>query len=124
MKTTNRRREAAATEPQPAVRWILAFLGAVLLTLVVLVWWTTRRQYPPVSSPESLVLIKQVYTACNTKDPARLAQAEQRLEKLLRDSKLTSAEESAYRRILALAREGAWEQAERASFRFAQDQVR
>jgi hypothetical protein len=91
---------------------------------LVLVWWPGCRQYPEVSSKEALTLLKQLYTACNTRDPARLSRVEQRVEKVAREGKLTPKEQDAFRRILARAKAGDWKQAEQASFRFAQDQVR
>jgi hypothetical protein len=61
-------------------------LGAagVLLVALAVVWWPGCRQYPAASSEESLSLVKLLYTACNTRDAARLAKVEQGVEKLSR----------------------------------------
>jgi hypothetical protein len=105
------------------LRVLLTCLG-VLTVLVLFVWWPGCRQYPRVTSKESLRLMKLLYTACNTRDPVRLATVEQGVEKSTREGKLTETEQNAFRYILDLARSSHWEQAEKASLRFAQDQVR
>jgi len=96
---------------------------SVLVIPLLVIWWPGCRQYPPVSSVESLYLMKLLYTACNTKDPARLAKVEQEIEKLASVQKLTPAEMEAFNKIIGIAKEGRWQDAERAAFRFAQDQV-
>lgn len=112
------------TEPEnrSRLRWMLGLL-AVLLFAVLLVWWPGCRTYPPVRSRESLDLIKLVYTACNTKDAARLANAEKAVEKLRADGKLSEQEDKAFTRIIGLAKGGDWATAEKEALRFAQDQV-
>ena len=104
------------------VKWLL-WLAAPLALALVVVWWPGCRSYPPVSSPESLTLIKQFVTATNTKDLGRLAAAETRFEKLSREGKLTPEERTAFASILSLAKAEQWQEAERAAFQFAQDQV-
>jgi hypothetical protein len=104
------------------LHWLLAGTG-LLAVLLVLIWWPGCRQYPVVTSEESLKLIKQLYTACNTKDSVRLAKAEQDFEKAVQDGKMTTAEKKAFTQILGLAKAGQWERAEKAAFRFAQDQL-
>jgi hypothetical protein len=103
--------------------WQLGTLGLLAIPVLVL-WWPGCRQYPEVTSKESLKLIKQLYTACNTRDSDRLAKVEERLAKIEADGKMSEREVDAFRAIIDLAREGEWERAERASFKFAQDQVR
>ena len=46
-----------------------------------------------------------------------------RLDELNRANKLSPAEQRAFDGIVQLAKSGAWDRAERAAFRFAQDQV-
>lgn len=101
----------------------LSWVAGILACLVVVVWWPGCRQYPPVSSRENLDLIKLVYAACNTRNSARLANAERRLEIATRQHAITPDEESAFRKILGLARAGDWKTAESAAFQFAKDQV-
>jgi hypothetical protein len=95
----------------------------VLAIPLAIIWWPGCRQYPAVSSEESLFLMKLLYTACNTKDPARLAKVEQGVEKLSREGKMTPAEKEGFNKIIGMAKEGRWQDAEKAAFKFAQDQV-
>jgi hypothetical protein len=104
------------------LRWLLGTAGVLAIALLV-VWWPGCRQYPAVTSKESLQLMKLLYAACNTRDPARLSQTEQRLEKAVREGKVTPPEQEAFASILGMARAGDWEGAERAALRFARDQV-
>jgi len=98
-------------------------VAGLLAIPAAVVWWPGCRQYPPVSSRESLRLMKLLYSACNTKDDKRLAEVEKGLEKLTRDGKMAPAEREAFDKIVATAKAGKWEKAEEAAFRFAQDQV-
>jgi hypothetical protein len=102
----------------------MAIAAALLAVPVLVIWWPGCRQYPRATSKESIRLMKLVYTACNTKDKARLAKAEQAVEKAAREGQLSPPEQEAFRKILDQARAGDWAAAEKASFRFAQDQLR
>lgn len=81
------------------------------------------RRYPAVTSRESLSLMKLLYTACNTRDEKRLAEVEKGVEKASREGKLSPAEREAFAEIIGRAKQGEWQRAEKAAFRFAQDQV-
>lgn len=109
-------------ESNSRLRWLLGTMGVVAVPFLI-VWWPGCRQYPPVSSKEALQMMKLLYAACNTRDTTRLSQVEQRMEKAAREGKLTAPEREAFERIIGMARAGDWSGAERASFRFAQDQV-
>jgi hypothetical protein len=108
--------------PRSNARWLVGAL-AVLTVALLVVWWPGCRQYPPVSSRESLGAMKLLYSACNTRDPARLDRVERTVQGLARDGKVTPAERESFERIVATARAGDWERAEDAAFKFAQDQV-
>lgn len=97
--------------------------AAALALVVTLLWWPGCRQYPPVSSRENLDLIKLVYTACNTKNPQRLAMVEAKIDNAARSGEMSPQEEAGFRKIVALARGGDWQAAEAAALRFAQDQI-
>ena len=101
---------------------LLGTAGFLALPLAV-IWWPGCRQYPPVTSRDSLVLMKLLYTACNTKDPTRLSKAEQGVMEATRTGKLSMPEQEAFTKIIGIARAGEWEKAERAAFQFAQDQI-
>lgn len=103
-------------------RWMIGAMLFLAAPLAV-IWWPGCRQYPPVSSPEALQLIKLVYAACNTRDSIRLERAEREIEKLQRDGKLSPRERDAFTGIVRRARAGQWKKAEEAAFKFAQDQV-
>lgn len=103
-------------------RW-LGGLAVALFVPLALVWWPGCRQYSPVTSRESLGLMQLLYTACNTRDPVRLAKVETGLEKLAREGKMGPDERGGFERILAMAKASEWAKAEAAAFKFAQDQV-
>jgi hypothetical protein len=102
--------------------WLSGAAGVLLIPLLV-IWWPGCRQYPAVSSRESLELMKLLNTACNTRDPKRLAGVEKGVEKLTREGKMPPEERAGFDRIIGMAKAGKWEEAEQAAFRFAQDQV-
>jgi hypothetical protein len=102
--------------------WLVPVAG-LLVVLLVAVWWPGCRKYPAVTSKESLSLMKLLYAACNTREEGRLKMAEEKLAKLTQEGKLSEAERESFAEIVGMARSGSWERAERAAFRFAQDQV-
>jgi len=110
-------------EPGKSRRQWLVGAMAVLAIPLVIIWWPGCRQYPPVSSKESLVLMKLLYSACNTKDEKRLAEVEKGVEKLTGEGKMPPAEREGFDKIVAMAKAGKWEKAEDAAYKFAQDQV-
>lgn len=104
------------------LRWLIGAL-VVLAVPFVVIWWPGCREYPAVTSKESLSLMKLLYAACNTKDPVRLAKVEQGIEQLSRAGKMTTAEKDGFDKILGLAKGGDWAAAEKAAFKFAEDQI-
>lgn len=81
-------------------------------------------QHPKATSRESLEFIKQVYTACNTKNAKRLAACEERLAQLESEEKISKEEIKSFQRVFAIASNGDWESAQNLAFQFAKDQVR
>lgn len=120
--STNPRTDPDSTGNPTRLRWLTG-TALVLALPVAFLWWPGCRQYPAVTSQESLRLMKLLYTATNTRDPVRLGRVETGVQKAAQDGKLTPAEGAAFQKVIAMARAGNWEGAERASFRFAQDQV-
>jgi hypothetical protein len=106
----------------PRLRWMIGVL-ALLTILLVIVWWPGCRYYPTVTSREGMQLMKLLYAACNTRDELRLTKVEEGVEKLTNEGKLTPSEREAFDKIIATAKAGDWKAAEKACFRFAQDQV-
>lgn len=90
---------------------------------LLVIWWPGCREYPAVTSEEGMYLMQLLYTACNTKDPVRLTKTEQGVEKATHEGKLSMAEQKAFAKIIGLAKQGQWQDAEKAAFKFAQDQV-
>ncbi|MCC6511329.1 MAG: hypothetical protein IT423_19665 [Pirellulaceae bacterium] len=82
------------------------------------------REHPQVTSRHSLDLIKQVYTACNTRNPERLTRCRQKYDQLVAQGELSDAEQASFQRILQSADSGDWPAAQSASLQFARDQVR
>ena len=104
------------------LRWLVGALGLLAVPLVI-VWWPGCRQYPPVTSREALTVLRLLNTACNTRDPQRLAEAQRRIADLDQQGKLSAKEKAAFEKIVGLAHAGKWEDAEAAAFKMAQDQV-
>lgn len=69
-------------------------------------------------------LIKQAYTACNTKNSQRLAATESRFQELVADGLLSEEEQKAFQEILDLAHDGNWEKAQNRAFSFAKSQIK
>jgi hypothetical protein len=82
------------------------------------------REHPRVTSRESLDLIKQVYTACNTQNAARLTSCKEKLAELVANGRLTPPERESFEQIIAQAEAGNWQAAAAESLQFARDQVR
>ncbi len=79
---------------------------------------------PEVTSPEAMNLIKQFYTAVNSKNEKRLSSSEAELQSLIDSKKLSEAEIAAFEEIRKLARSGDWETAQKRALSFAEAQVR
>ena len=105
-------------------RWWTAAALVLVIGVVAAIWLATRKEYPEVTSPESLTLVRALYTACSSQNPVRLDKVEQLLDECCRTSRVTAAEERSFRAIITDAKANRWEEAQAASYRFAQDQVR
>ena len=92
-----------------------------MLCLLLLVGCNSQ---PLATSAESMELIKQVYTACNTQSLKRLDAAEAKLELLVEQQLVSAAEQEEFKAIVAIARERKWEESQRRALAFAQAQVR
>ncbi len=109
------------SEPEPRSRLRLyVTIMIVLAAAVTLVYWPGCRKYPVAKSPESMRLIKLLYSACSAQDDARLTQVEQEVEK----AEINDAEKKAFGSITATARRGEWEKARQEAMKFAEDQVK
>lgn len=80
--------------------------------------------HPEASSEDSMTLIKQFYTATNSRNADRLKVAKERLEELVREGKINEREKRSFNRIVELASSGDWETAQNESLDFARAQVR
>ena len=68
-------------------------------------------------------MLRLLNTACNTRDEAKLNDAERTMNELERRGKLTTAEKASFARIISAARSGDWATAEADAFHMASDQV-
>lgn len=102
---------------------VSAIVLVLLFIALALVWAPRWRYYPPVTSPEALTLIKLLYTACNTRDAGKLDDVESRVQVLVESKSISAAERKSFEQIIAQARRGAWDAAQRNSLRFAEDQL-
>jgi hypothetical protein len=94
----------------------------VALALLLLVAGCSS--YPAATSAESLKLVAALRTACAGKLEANLARIEKQAIQAHEQGKLSPAERDALARIVQLAREGRWEQAEAACLAFQKAQKR
>jgi len=95
-----------------------------MMILVALILIAGCGRHPRATSRESLEFIKQVYTACNTKDSKRLATCKERLLELQLKENISKEEVKSFERLLETASQGEWETAQNAALQFARDQVR
>jgi hypothetical protein len=95
-----------------------------LLLLIVMVLPMGCGRHPKATTRDSMEFIKQVYTACNTKNSKRLADCESRLADLESDGMISKEEIQSFKRVLSLAAQGEWESAQKIALQYAQDQVR
>ncbi len=100
---------------------VLRVLIAILACIFI---FPGCRSQPRATSAESMDLIKQVYTACNTKNIERLDRAEAMLKTLIDQQLISGAEQVEFESILTQAREGKWDVAQRRALAFAEAQVR
>ncbi|MBM4073549.1 MAG: hypothetical protein FJ271_32200 [Planctomycetes bacterium] len=120
---TTRSKNADEPESRSRFKWLLVTL-ATLAVAVTVVWWPGCKQYPEVTSAESLSLMKLLYNACNTRDLDKLSRVEQGIDRLASEGKMSAGEQDAFRAIIAIAKQGDWQRAQERSLRFARDQVR
>lgn len=119
MPQTNPRQ---STSISPAA-WGRGVLLVLLLVGCAYVWWPRSAIYPKVTAPEGLVLIKRLYSTCSRESAAELAEVEQAIAEHAQQGKVSKAESEAFQQIIADAKQGKWEVAARACYRFAEDQV-
>lgn len=95
----------------------------LFFALAVAIWWLASTTYPKTSTPESLQLMRALYTACSSKNETRLAKVEQSLAEAFRTQQVTDNERIAFESIIDVAKKGDWKQAAQDSYRFAADQL-
>lgn len=106
-----------SSKPRPGLS--IGVLGVLVMLLLV-----GCNPQPRATTAESMELIKQVYTACNTKNTERLEKAEARLKTLVDQQLISEDERVEFESIIAQAREGQWEKAQNRALSFAETQVR
>ncbi len=95
---------------------------SVLLTCLLA--WGCGPSYPKIHSRESLEILLALRTACSTQNLERLRKVEKALDQARKEGKLSQEEADTLSRIVELAREGHWQQAEQACRAFQKAQVR
>jgi len=103
------------------LRFLINGAVGMLLMMLLLVGCTTQ---PRATTAESMELIKQVYTACNTKNTERLERAEVQLKTLVDQQLISEDERVEFESIIAQARAGQWEKAQKRALSYAKAQVR
>jgi hypothetical protein len=115
---------ARVRDGQVERRTSLTLATLVILGLIAVYLWMPRwPQYPVITHPEADLLVRQLYTACSSRDDQRLAAAGQRFQALVEGAAISPAERQAFERIFDMAKAGNWDIAAKASLRFAEDQV-
>ena len=95
-------------------------MGLLVFSIGLLIWiWMPRATYPKVSSPESDRILRMLGTACSSRSSERIENVKAEIAKL----NLPEAESKAFEQIIALADEGRWPEAQRASLLMAADQI-
>ena len=120
---TSSRRKPGSSESRGAVVWWMGFAG-LLVAVALVVWLRSGREYPEVSHPEGMHLMRALYTACSSQSAERLTLVEQKVAAAADEGVLTEAELAAFREIIARAQSDDWEDAAAKSYQFARDQVR
>jgi hypothetical protein len=105
------------------LRWV-AGIGAVALLVGIGFWWASGKKFPPISSEESLHLMRALYTACSSQNDQRLAVVERKVVEAADAGQMSAEERAAFEEIVSYARADDWERAAGESYRFARDQVR
>lgn len=119
----SKKRKGNAAESGPTIsHWAMG--GACLVAVAVAAWSWFGKSYPETTSADGLKLIRALYTACSSRNEARLSRVEKEVAKLDTQGKLSEAERAAFGSIIEQAQTGDWETAIDQSYQFAQDQVR
>jgi hypothetical protein len=108
------------TEPHGASRLVGIGIAGIVAVLVA----SCGPTYPEVSSPKALELLLALHTACSTARADRLEKVADQLDRAWREGKITAQDQEALARIVALARQGRWQEAEKACRQFKKAQVR
>jgi hypothetical protein len=121
--SSNGRKHGASGESQGAAVWWAGFAG-VLIVVALVVWLRSGREFPEVSHPEGLHLMRALYTACSSQSEERLSVVERKVTEAAEQGVLTEPELAAFREIIARGQSADWEHAAAKSYQFARDQVR
>ena len=116
-------RKRGNSESQGAAVWWMGFAGVVIFAALV-VWLRSGREFPEVSHPEGLHLMRALYTACSSQNAERLSLVERKVTEAADEGVLTEVESVAFREIIARAQSADWADAAAKSYQFARDQVR
>lgn len=100
-------------------------LGALVVILLAfsgytLYWYVTR---PPVVHYDNLKYIQLIRTACSARNPTHVDGVERALEDRIQQGAMTETERRAFEHIIADARSGYWQRAERSAMRLEEAQL-
>jgi hypothetical protein len=113
-----------ANRPTGQLGWMIASAIAVLSIVAGCVWWANRPSYPEVSSSQSLMLMRALYTACSSQNLERLERVDRAVTEASESGEMTPPERDSFVVIITQARDGRWDEAARESYQFAESQVR
>ncbi len=101
----------------------IAFLTVLLLGVAgwyVTKWWTR----PPVVEFNNLKYVQLLMTVVSSKDQEKLGRLEDSINNQFKEGEMSDREHKSFQTIIAQARSGKWDEAQKASFRLAEGQLR
>ncbi len=103
--------------------WLNSIFLVVLTGAAIYVWSPRWPSFPVITHPEADRLLRQLYTACSSRDMEKLSAARERFEILKNNNIVTVTEQSAFEKIFKWAERQFWNIAARDCLRFAEDQI-
>lgn len=97
--------------------------AAVAVLLIVGLWFYSRWGRPPAVEFDNLRYVQLLRTAVSARNADWLAKVDSAVDQRLASGDMSSTEHAHFRSLIAMAREGAWKEADIACFRFEEAQL-
>ncbi len=99
---------------------LTAFLAVFAMSGWFFLWWLSR---PPAVSLENLKYIQLLRTAVSSQSKEMLLRVEGAIEELASKQQVSDSEYQHFAKIISVAREGRWQQADRMAYAFEEAQL-